>query len=212
MVERIEKKDHLEYWQVDASAESKKEQGGGGQESEGRDAFEKLHDKTDWQLLFDKSRLWKKNIQIPEQDIDQILFRKLNLKTDPSLLRVDMKLKSGESVSPAFLTLARAEAFKIKHLATGQPLPLKHVLQGKSVWVTLPSNPKMLEDYASQVEKKEEETQMQEKEESLGDATLKTTITAVSAITNKLSIEIVLVYGVLLVVIFFLIAGFVMTH
>ena len=156
--------------------------------------------------LFNKSRLWKKNIQIPERDIDQIFFRKLNLKTDPSLLRVDMKLKSGENVSPAFLTLARAEAFKIKHLATGEPLPLKHVLQDKSVWVTLPSDPKMFEEVATQVEKKEEETQMQTEEENFGDATLLSTVGK----SPRFSIEIILVYGVLAVVIFFLIVGFLM--
>src|SRR5687768_4657187 len=105
MAERIDKKGQYEYLRVDSSAETDKDRSQSGQEEDrdsGKDQFQKLQDKTDWNIFLDKSHLWKKNIQINTEEIDAVIFRKLNLKTDPSLLRVDINLADGGSISPAF--------------------------------------------------------------------------------------------------------------
>ncbi|MBX7149104.1 hypothetical protein K1X76_08450 [bacterium] len=156
VVERIDKLRETDYLRVDASAESQKdrEQEDGGQQ----DNFQGLSDKTDWKLLLDKSKLWKKNIQIPVDDIEVIYYRKVNLKTDPSLLRIDLTLKNGEKIAPAFLAISRMAALQIKDLKSGDPLKVANLTRDNILQVTIPLNPALFKDEAKPVDDKKETT------------------------------------------------------
>lgn len=144
-IERIDKTDIPEYWQVAASTEAHKDKKQN-QEESASDHFEALGEKTDWQLLLNKSQLWKKNIQVLKEEIRQVLFRKVNLKTDPSLLRVDIELVNGDVISPAFLLVSRLDAFKIKRLKSGDAIPENFLYRNGALNITIPSDPKLFGD------------------------------------------------------------------
>lgn len=145
MVERIDKTDRLEYWKVGASTESQKDREQK-EESPQKDAFASLSEKTDWRLLFDKSKLWKRNIQILKEEIKSVVYRKINLKTDPSLLRVDIELNGGEWISPAFLAVSRQVGLKIKNLKSREKIPPDLILNNNILRITVPANPQMFRD------------------------------------------------------------------
>ncbi len=145
MVERIDKTDRLEYWKVSASTESQKDREQK-EESSQKDAFASLSDKTDWKLLFDKSKLWKRNIQVLKEEIKNVVYRKINLKTDPSLLRVDVELTGGETISPAFLAVSRQVGLKIKNMKSRETIPLDLILHNNMLRITVPTNPQMFKD------------------------------------------------------------------
>ncbi|EKD46976.1 MAG: hypothetical protein ACD_66C00270G0003 [uncultured bacterium] len=139
MVERIEKKEFFEYWQVEASTETHKDRKED-EESQG-DGYKTPYETTDWKLFFDKSQLWNKNIQILKEEIAQIVFQKINLKSDPSLLRVDIFLNSGSKISPAFVSLSRAESLMLKNMLPGHLMSLDTIVKNKSLIVMVPTNP-----------------------------------------------------------------------
>lgn len=134
------------------STAAKKDSGSG--QDEGKDAYDALHEKTDWHLLFEKSRLWKQNIQIGRDEIADVLFQKINLKTDPSLLRVDIVLKDGATISPAFVSISRGVGFKIKNLKPGEAIPRDIILKDNFLRITIPADPKLfVQEETTQVEK-----------------------------------------------------------
>ena len=176
---------------------------GSGEQGEGKDAYGALHEKTDWHLLFEKSRLWKQNIQIGRDEINEVLFQKINLKTDPSLLRVDITLKDGEKISPAFVSISRETGFKIKHLMKGEPIPREIILKDNFLRITIPADPQLFA--------REEVTAggpVKPKPEVLPKVLEETTITRYlgrpllealklkDSVTGKLRTEILLIYGV----------------
>ncbi len=73
MVDRVEKT-NANLYRVDEARDSTDDQSGnqteGGDEAES-DNFEKLANKTDWKVLFDKNSLWKRNVEIKVEDIDK---------------------------------------------------------------------------------------------------------------------------------------------
>lgn len=136
MVERIDKTDqHDAYWRIESTVSTQKEKRDQESHSDQYDDF----DKTDWNLLFDKSQLWKKNIAIPKNEIEKIQYGKVNLKTDPCLLRVDIFLKNGTSIAPAFVSLARLQGLKIKNFLTGQELPIDSITNEEVLRITIPN-------------------------------------------------------------------------
>ena len=86
VVERIDKTDRFEYWKIQSTVETQKDRQSG--QDTGQDSFQALGEKTDWELLFDKSRLWKRGIQVAKDEIEKVIFRKINLKTDPSMILI----------------------------------------------------------------------------------------------------------------------------
>lgn len=140
MVDRIDKTFQREPWVVESPTESDREKQSGQGESS-QDGYAAFQEKTDWRLLFDQSKLWKKNIQVHDDEIEKILFRKINLKTDPSLLRVDIHLKTGEVISPAFISLSRMNGLKIKHLKSGEEVSSKLLSQDPILRITIPTQP-----------------------------------------------------------------------
>lgn len=145
MADRIDKISSNEAWRVQETKDSRKnseeQNQDQNQQSKDQDQFEHLHDKTDWNLLLEKSRLWKKNYQIPLSDIDQVIFRKVNLKTDPSLLRIEVHTNSGEIIDPAFIAIDRMNALKIKNLESGNPMNLDLITKDTILRITVPRDP-----------------------------------------------------------------------
>lgn len=139
MVERIEKKEYFEYWQVETANEAHKDRRDG--EESPQDQYKNPFETTDWKLFFDKSRLWNKNIQVLRDEISQIVFQKINLKTDPSLLRLDIHLDGGTVLSPAFVSITRGESLKFKTLLPGQTIPVENLIKDKTLHVMVPTNP-----------------------------------------------------------------------
>lgn len=145
MVDRIDKTFQREPWVVESPTESDREKQSGQGESS-HDGYAAFQEKTDWRLLFDQSKLWKKNIQVHDDEIEKILFRKINLKTDPSLLRVDIHLKTGEIIMPAFISLSRMNGLKIKHLKSGEEVSYKLLSQDPILRITIPTQPELFDD------------------------------------------------------------------
>ncbi len=147
-IDRIDKTDRREYWQVSAPTESDKdkESSQGDAQEEHSDHFEAFGERTDWNILFDKSKLWKRNIQVLKEEIQKLIFRKINLKTDPSLLRLDIELIGGEIITPAFVAISRMNAFRIKHLKNGDIIPPDFLIKDGTLTVNIPTNPKLFEE------------------------------------------------------------------
>ncbi|HBF13674.1 MAG TPA: hypothetical protein DDW49_09890 [Deltaproteobacteria bacterium] len=139
MVDRIEKTERFEYWQVRDTAETHKDREQ--KEDNGKDAFQSFQEKTDWQLLFDKTQLWNKNVQLTKDEIEKIIFKKMNLKTDPSLLRVNIILKGGGLMNPAFLAISRQVALTLKTLKTDDIIPLETLTKDNVLRITVPRDP-----------------------------------------------------------------------
>ncbi len=148
MVERIVNRDLLEYWKVDSSHETEKDR----QQSEGDSEFSSPYDKTDWKLLFDKSRLWNRNVRVTLDEVDSIYFKKINLKGDPSLLRVDILLKSGSRISPAFLHISRGHGLKLKNLKPGSRIDPTELTRDPHLQVTVPANPALFQAEESKIQ------------------------------------------------------------
>lgn len=209
VVERIDKVTRLEGWRVQESSEAKKGGQNSGQET-GKDAFAALHEKTDWQILFEKSRLWKQNIQISRDEIEKVLFHKINLKTDPSLLRVDILLKRGEKISPAFLAVSRATGLKIKNLKQGEPIPEEYILKNNILRVIIPTNPALFADEAKpQPAKPANPANLPPEEKTVGGAVAKNRFLPEirDPVTGQLRLEIIFVYGVAFLILSTLITG-----
>jgi len=152
MVERIEKKEHFEYWQVEASTQTHKDRKEG--EESPHDQFSQAQETTDWNLFLDKSRLWNKNIQVLHDEIHKIIFQKINLKTDPSLLRIDVHLVGGEIISPAFISIVRRECLKLKNFTAGQEIPVSLLVRNKTLQIITPTNPQQFLEEEKKLQQK----------------------------------------------------------
>ncbi|MBI2339110.1 MAG: hypothetical protein HYU99_01925 [Deltaproteobacteria bacterium] len=196
VVERIDKTDRFEYWKVQSFTETQKDRQSGHDAS--KDAFQAFGEKTDWELLFDKSRLWKRGIQVARDEIGAIVFRKINLKTDPSLLRVDVELKGGGNISPAFVSISRATGLKIKNLQPGDRIPEEQVLHNDILYITVPANPELFREEEKKIAGESKKTSVPAEE-----ATVKKNVTP-----DPLRPEMLLVYGVAVLMILLIIGGY----
>ncbi|MDO8519586.1 MAG: hypothetical protein Q7T11_05425 [Deltaproteobacteria bacterium] len=207
MVDRIDKPSNLEPWRVQDPGSAKKDSGAGGEQDGSKDAFAALHDKTDWRLLFEKSRLWKQNIQIGRDEIAEVLFQKINLKTDPSLLRVDILLKAGGKISPAFVSISRALGFKIKQLNPGDPIPANIILRDNFLRITVPVDPKI---FSGEVKAAPPPSQREVEETTITKSLLQFDLSLRDPETGKLRAEVMIIYGVALFALTFIIGGIIL--
>lgn len=213
-IERLDKTDRLEPWRVQATTDSSKGKEEGEEKEQGKDVFASLHDKTDWQILFNKKSEWKTGIQVLREEIDQILFRKINLKTDPSLLRIDIILKGGEKISPAFIAISRAIGLKIKDLNSGDPIPEPLIMKGNILRVTTPSDPKRFAEWEKRA-KKEAPKSSNAPGETEEDFTIKKArgpsflerLKIKDPATRQTRVEIALIYGMILFILLMVIWG-----
>lgn len=144
MADRIDKFDpSAGVYRVDAtrdSLEEEKQNQSGEEGEENQDSFDKLSEKTDWNLLFEKQNLWKKNIKIPVEDIASIKFLGVNIKTDPSLLNIRIALNDGQVLTQAFLPMARMQGFKFKSTPRLSELDVRQITAGPVLNVTIPAD------------------------------------------------------------------------
>lgn len=145
MPDRIDKINRTDYERVEASAETDKEKGQREQEN-AKDSFSSTKEKTDWEIFLDRSKLWNKNIQIHQHEVEKVLFKRMNLKTDPSLLMVDIVLKGEEVISPAFIALSRMKALQIKNLLLDEPIPKELLFVDDILRITIPKNPQLFKE------------------------------------------------------------------
>lgn len=120
------------------SLEEEQQNQGGDEGDENRDSFDRLSEKTDWNLLFEQQNLWKKNIEIPVEEIASIKFLGINIKTDPSLLNIRVALNDGQVLTQAFLPIARMQGFKFKSTPRLSDLNIKQITSGPILNVTTP--------------------------------------------------------------------------
>lgn len=211
----MDKTDRLEPWRVQATTDSGKGKQEGEEKEQGKDAFASLHDKTDWQILFSKKSQWKTGIQVLREEIDQILFRKINLKTDPSLLRIDIILKGGGKISPAFMAISRAVGLKIKDLNSGDPIPEPLIMKGNILRVTTPSDPKRFAEWEKRSKKEGPKSSKAPGSESEEDLTIKKArglsllerLKIKDPATKQTRVEIALIYGMILFILLMVIWG-----
>jgi hypothetical protein len=123
----------------DAMEEQQKDTGQeGGDEEKEKDHFDKLSEKTDWHVLFDKQNLWNRNIEIHADEIQSIEFLGLNLRTDPSLLNISVHMTDGTVIPTAFLAIARSMGLKFKNLQKHTSLAIGDITRDENVRVTIP--------------------------------------------------------------------------
>lgn len=205
-IERIDKTyGPADHARIDASAESQKDREQKDQEE--KDSFQNPQDKTDWHLLFEKSKLWKRNVLIEKEEVKAIYFGKINLKTDPSLVRVDIRLANGEMINPGFVSVSRALGLKIKNLKSGDTIPFDTVGFDGKLRVVIPNNPEIFREPvkpATHEEKtnisfKRGETTEREKVFERGKGTSKnqSNLILISGILLGLGLLILLIYKIL---------------
>lgn len=193
-IERIDKTyGPADHARIDASAESQKDRGQ--KEQEEKDSFQNPQDKTDWHLLFEKSKLWKRNVLIEKEEVKAIYFGKINLKTDPSLVRVDIRLVNGEVINPGFVSVSRALGLQIKNLKPGDTIPFDTVGFDGKLRVVVPNNPEIFREPAKPLTH-EEKTNIAFKG---GETTQREKVFERGKGTSKNQSNLILILGVLVV-------------
>jgi hypothetical protein len=120
MVDRIGKIHPRGHLRVDESKDSTEDEGQSNtpdQEDDGpQDGFNSVLDKTDWRVLLDHPQSQQKRIDVPIADIAELVFIKINLKTNPSLLNVKILLKDGLVYPSAYVSVPRHVAVPLQHV------------------------------------------------------------------------------------------------
>ena len=124
---------------------------------------------------------------------------------------MDIQLKGGEKISPAFVAISRLNAFKIKQLKSGDPLPLEPLFPGRALTITVPTNPKLFVEEEKKPAPSPPKPATDEKDETtvrsikVRDFLLRIGVT--DPITLKIRPEMVIVYGVVLLTLLFVGGG-----
>lgn len=127
MVERISKINPHEHARVDESKDATEDEGQNSAEEQGDepgdfapgDGFNRLQDKTDWKILLDHPQSQQKRIEVGVDDVAELKFLHINLKTNPSLLNLKVKLKDGSEFPSAYFSIARHMALSFQHADYG---------------------------------------------------------------------------------------------
>lgn len=211
MADRIDKINRNDYERVEASVESQKDRSRdeNQQEESDKDEFAKAKEKTDWKFLLDNAPQWKRNIQLAREEVEKIIFKKISLKTEPSLLRIDVVLKDGEIISPAFMAISRLVGLKIKNLNSGDLIPAHLLFHNNILRVTIPSNPEYLDQKSGTgtiqaiPEKKSPEIPLQKAPARRGNSYWQ----LFDPQTGRIKLEVGLIYGISGIVIILIIIG-----
>lgn len=200
MVEgRIDPIKSTDYLRVENTGDTEKDRRQSQQEGQdNQDAFRSFQEKTDWNKLFDKTKLWKKNIIIPKSEIKECLFYKINLKTDPSLLRLSIIKQDGQKIPTCFLSLSRANGLRIKNLKISDKIPLDLLSSDDNIQITIPNNPDLL------IENINQETPINKKTKELEK---KSWFNKLFYKNNKLKYEIAILSATLAVILLLLVIG-----
>lgn len=159
MVDRIEKLNPDPY-RIQESKDATDDNSGNKQDAESdndADNFDKLNNKTDWQILFDKTDLWKQNTQVKLEDIDKIKLLGVNFKTNPALLNVRVFLFDGNVISSAYLSVPRELALKIKNMPKLSHLDVNMLTRESSLWLTTPKEGIVVDDEITKISHEQHE-------------------------------------------------------
>ena len=131
-------------------------------------------------------------------------------------MRVDVELKGGETISPAFVSISRAAGLKIKNLSPGEPISEEHLLNNNVLYITVPSNPKLFIEEEKRIDEGSKKTPVDDAE-----ATVKKNMSGtgknftgflppgiIDPQTKRVRSEILLVYGVVLLIFILMIGGY----
>ncbi|MCP5464708.1 MAG: hypothetical protein H7A33_06770 [Deltaproteobacteria bacterium] len=158
MVERVPKTElNANTYRVDESKDATDDQSGNqqSQDQEGgegkSDAFERLSEKTNWQVLFNKKELWQRNKEISLEDVDKIKFLAVNLKSNPALLTIRLFLVEDQVISTAFLAVPRTLAMQIKAQGVGSHIDPHLLSQDGKIRVTLPADDDMMDEEITRI-------------------------------------------------------------
>lgn len=140
MVDRISKI-NPDHTRVDASRDATDEEGrrqpeDDGEETDGQgegDAFDRLRDRTDWSILIDQPRTNQKRVDVLVEDIEALKFLHINLKTNPSLLNVEVKLKDGGRFPSAYFSIPRHMALTFQHARYGSRVDPADLTEAKTI-------------------------------------------------------------------------------
>lgn len=152
-IDRIEKTNN-ELFRVNETKDSLEEDGkkqSDTDEDGDKDNFDKLSDKTDWNILFNKKQLWQRDQQVRCEDISKIKFLGVNLKTDPSLLKIRIFLKDGSMVPTAFLSIPRAMGLQIQHLNRAAMVSPQSLTQAEVLRITVPVDEQKMDDEITKI-------------------------------------------------------------
>lgn len=146
MVERINKISGPDHIRVDESKDATEDDGrkdqGGEEEGEGApprgDAFDHLRDKTDWKILSEKARSQQKRIEVAIDDVAEMKFLHINLKTNPSLLNLKVRLKDGTSYPSAYFSIARHVALPFQHYQVNARIEAVDLTEANTVTFFVP--------------------------------------------------------------------------
>lgn len=143
MVDRISKINPHDHPRVDETKDSTDDEGQSQDtdEEEGfaqPDGFNKLIDKTNWQILLDQPRQNQKKIIVALSDLSEMRFLKINLKTNPSLLNVKVFLKDGMTYPSAYISIPRHRTVAFQHLRQNAVIDARDVTDDDKVTLFVP--------------------------------------------------------------------------
>lgn len=121
-----------------------------------QDNFNKLSDKTNWKVLFDKTNLWNRNVEVKVEDIDRIKLMGLNFRTNPALLKLRVFLFDGSTINTAFISVSRSLALELKS-KQGTSIDVNKLTTENSLWLTLPTDETALDDEITRITEEQPE-------------------------------------------------------
>lgn len=146
MVDRIGKispPDHVRIEESKDATDDEGRRGGDGQDEEGSeglpdDGFDRLQDRTDWKILLDHPQAQQKRVEVGVDDIAELKFLHANLKTNPSLLNLRVKLKDGSSFPSAYFSIARHMALSFQHSRYDSAVEAEDLTDGATLTFFVP--------------------------------------------------------------------------
>lgn len=135
----------------DPLEEQRKQQEHEQTEEEDGDNFDRLAHKTDWQILFDKTNLWKRNVEVKVEDIDRIQFLGLNFKTNPSLLKIRVFLYDGQVINTAFLSVSRSLALKLRERKKSATIDVNLLTSDPVLHLTIPTDEEQVDEEITRI-------------------------------------------------------------
>lgn len=216
MVDRIEKIFPDRYrieGARDALEDQGKQQNGDdeGDEAGSKDSFDKLSDRTDWNILFDQEALWQQNLQIPVEDVATVQFLGINLKTDPSLLKIRIVGRDGKVVPAAYLSVSRYQGLQLKNENKLAILDVKKLTKERVLWLTIPRDEKKVNEEITRLTRQpKEKTFSQTFKHFISRKTWMQRFGVQDPVSKRLNSEILSIYIILLILVSA--AGFILIY
>ena len=156
MVDRVENRfEQPHLYRVDGTRDALEEErskdGNEGEDEGEPDNFDKLRDSDDLRSLFNKAHLWQRNIEVKVEDIDKIKVLGVNLKTDPSLLKIRIFLYDGQVIPTAFLSISRELGFKVRSLKDTAFIDVNVLTKERVLRITMPKDESQLDEEITKI-------------------------------------------------------------